>query len=119
LLVDDNVDSANGLAKVLRLWGCVVHSAHDGFEALRQAPSIHPDVVLLDIGLPGLDGYAVARALRQEAHLSDTMLVALTGYGQEEDQRRSKEAGFDLHMTKPVNLKTLKDLLASRGDGRR
>jgi two-component system, chemotaxis family, CheB/CheR fusion protein len=112
LVVDDNVDTAESLALLLRLKGHEVETAHDGPAALETAGSFHPEVVLLDIGLPGLDGYQVAGQLRQRRRTARALLVALTGYGQEEDQYLAREAGFDHHLTKPVDLPVLYELLA-------
>lgn len=112
MLVDDNVDAAESLALLLRLWGHEVAVANDGPTALRTAEAHHPQVALLDIGLPGMDGYELARRLRQQADQEPTVLVALTGWGQEEDRRRSQEAGFDHHLVKPVDLSALQELLA-------
>ena len=103
LVVDDNVDGALMLARLLRGWGHQVAVAHDGDTAIELARDQPFDVVLLDIGLPGMDGYEVAQALRGQAGLDQTLLVALTGYGQDEDRRRSAEAGFDHHLVKPVD----------------
>jgi two-component system CheB/CheR fusion protein len=112
LVVDDNVDTAESMALLLRLRGHEVDVAYDGLAALETAGSFHPEVVLLDIGLPGLDGYQVARRLRQGRRTAGALLVALTGYGQEEDQHRAREAGFNHHLTKPVDLPVLYELLA-------
>ena len=112
LVVDDNVDTAESLALLLRLRGHDVETAHDGTAALKKAGSFHPEVVLLDIGLPGLDGYQVAGRLRRRKRTAKALLVALTGYGQEEDQRLAREAGFDHHLTKPVDPLTIYELLA-------
>ncbi len=87
--------------------------AHDGPTALHQFESIDPGFVLLDIGLPGMDGYEVARSIRERANSGRTVLVALTGYGREEDRRRSREAGFDHHLVKPVEFDTVLSLLES------
>jgi PAS domain S-box-containing protein len=114
LVIDDNVDAADSLAMLLRLASCEVRVAHDGPQALEIAPSFGPEVVLLDIGLPGLNGYEVARQLRAIPQFNRTLLIALTGYGQEEDRRRSFEAGFDHHLVKPVDLATLEGLLRTR-----
>jgi DNA-binding response OmpR family regulator len=111
LVVDDNADAAESLAVLLRLWGHDVQTAHDGLSGLKAALSDRPAVALLDIGLPGLDGYELARRLR--AQLGPALrLVAVTGYGQEEDRRRSLEAGFDAHLVKPADLDELHALLA-------
>ncbi|HEX9945131.1 MAG TPA: PAS domain-containing protein [Thermoanaerobaculia bacterium] len=112
LVVDDNEDSAESLAVWLRLIGHDARTAHDGPRALEMAMEFHPEVVLLDIGMPGMNGYDVARRLRQEPATQKAMIVAMTGWGQEEDRRRSQEAGFDRHLVKPVDPKGLNDLLA-------
>ncbi|WP_412069258.1 PAS domain S-box protein [Rubrivirga sp. IMCC43871] len=112
LVVDDNEDAARMSAMLLRMWGHEVRVAHDGPAALERAAGFHPHVILLDIGLPGMDGYEVARHVRQTSHLQSTRLVAVTGYGQDSDRRRSEEAGFDVHLTKPVEPAVLKGLLA-------
>ncbi|HEX5718385.1 MAG TPA: ATP-binding protein, partial [Thermoanaerobaculia bacterium] len=111
LVVDDNVDSADSLALLLRLRGHEVEAVYDGHTALERAVSSQSDVIVLDIGLPGLDGYQVASELRKLPQTAKALLVALTGYGQEEDQRRAREAGFDHHLTKPVAPQVLYDLL--------
>jgi PAS domain S-box-containing protein len=115
LVVDDNVDAAESIGTLLRLWGHEVRLAHTGPEALEAAGVYHPEVVVLDIGLPGINGHEVARRLRQQPGTERTVLVALTGYGQDEDRRRSMEAGFDHHLTKPVQPETLEELLAAIG----
>lgn len=107
LVVDDNVDAAESIAMILRVSGYDVRCVFDGPSVLRAAQTYHPDVVVLDIGLPGLSGYDVARTLRKEPEFKRTPIVALTGYGQDEDRRRAKEAGFDFHMTKPVDPEQL------------
>jgi PAS domain S-box-containing protein len=113
LLVEDNVDAADALAELLRLWGHEVEVAHDGAKAVRSAGAIRPDVVLLDIGLPGMDGYQVADALRRLPELQGALIVALTGYGQESDRQRSARAGFDYHLVKPVDLEELRRLVST------
>ncbi|HZT80802.1 MAG TPA: ATP-binding protein, partial [Gemmataceae bacterium] len=112
LVVDDNADAAESLAMLLRLKGHDVRLAHDGPSALRAAHDRPPDVAVLDIGLPGMSGYDLAKALRQEAGLDRALLVALTGYGHDEDRRRSAAAGFDHHLVKPVEPEALQALLA-------
>jgi CheY-like chemotaxis protein len=111
LVVDDNEDTAESLALLLRLWGHTVFVAHDGPEALEVARVHQPEVVLLDLGLPGMDGYEVARRLGG-SDPRRPLLWAMTGYAQEEDRRRSKEAGFDQHLVKPVDPDALEMLLA-------
>ena len=113
LIVDDSEDGAESLAMLLQLGGHETHIAHDGVEAIEAAQKLRPDVVLLDIGLPRLNGYEVCHRLRKEPWAKDLMLVALTGWGQEEDRHRSKEAGFDAHLVKPVDHDALLRLLAS------
>ncbi|HWP46186.1 MAG TPA: PAS domain S-box protein [Candidatus Limnocylindrales bacterium] len=114
LVVDDNVDAATTLSELIKLWGHEVYTAYDGPSAVEAALTYLPDIVLLDIGLPGMDGYEVARQLRQEPRLSKTLLIALTGYGQEKDQQYSQEVGFDQHFTKPVDIPTLQRILGSQ-----
>jgi PAS domain S-box-containing protein len=111
LVVDDNGDAAESLALLLQTIGHETRVAHDGPGALKEAETFGPDVVLLDIGLPGMDGYEVARRLRRLEPARSALLVAVTGYGQDEDRRRSKEAGFDHHFVKPVDPATLADVL--------
>ena len=112
LVVDDNVDSAQSLSILLKLKGHEVHMAHSGQEALELAARHHPEVVLLDIGLPGMNGYEVARVLRSRPETEKAQLIALTGFGQEDDRRRAMEAGFDSHLTKPVDLEVLYSMIA-------
>ncbi len=115
LVVDDNVDAARSLARLLsRLYGQDVRVAHDGPEALAEAETFLPEVVLLDIGLPGMDGNEVARIMRGRAEFRDTLLVALTGWGQESDMERSRAAGFDHHLVKPANPEIIRSLLIGR-----
>jgi CheY-like chemotaxis protein len=112
LVVDDLRDAADSLALLLRLMGHDVRVAYDGPTALLVACSFKPDVVLLDLCLPGMDGYEVARRLQEQVGLPDCLLVAATGLGQEEDHRRSREAGFDRLLLKPLDLAELEGLLA-------
>ena len=111
LVVDDNRDAAHSLAVMLRLGGHQVEVAHDGPQALGLAERLRPDVVLLDIGMPGMSGFDVARRLRASPWGRDVMLVAQTGWGQDEDRQRSREAGFDVHLTKPVDHAALMRLM--------
>jgi len=112
LVVDDSEDAALSLAKLLRQSGHEVRVAHDGPSALAVARGDPPEVAFLDIGMPGMDGCELARRLRQEAGLRGALLVALTGWGQEEDRKRTREAGFDHHLTKPADPEALHRLLA-------
>ncbi|MES1244278.1 MAG: ATP-binding protein [Acidobacteriota bacterium] len=113
LIVDDNRDAAESLALLLQFSGYDVQTVHDGLSALRAIDDYRPAVALLDIGMPGMDGYEVARRVREKPELQDIVLVALTGWGQEEDRRRSTQAGFDRHLVKPVDPEVLQGLLAS------
>ena len=119
LVVDDNIDAAESLAMVLRIGGHEVEVANDGDTAIRAAQTFGPDVVFLDIGIPGKNGYEVARLLRQSPGAERLFLVALTGWGTDEDRARSKEAGFDHHLTKPAELRSVDRLLAEVAAGRR
>lgn len=111
LIIEDNVDAATTLGMLLELLGHRAHVAHDGTAGVQAARDLRPDAVICDIGLPGaLDGYGVAQVLRAE--LPSALLVALTGYGQEDVQRRARAAGFDLHLTKPVEAQVLERILA-------
>jgi PAS domain S-box-containing protein len=111
LVVEDDHDSAQSLAMLLKLWGHRVEVALDGTRALDSARSFGPEIVLLDIGIPGMDGYEVAGRLRSE-HGADLKLVALTGYGREDDRKRAHDAGFDWHLTKPLEPPRLREMLA-------
>ena len=113
LVVDDNHDSATSLATFLQLLGNETHTAFDGVEALEMATALQPDVVLLDIGMPKLNGYEVARRIRAQPWGEHAILVAVTGWGQDEDQRKAREAGFDCHLVKPVDPASLMTTLAS------
>lgn len=115
LVVDDNKDSADSLGMLLRLKANEIRTAYDGMEAVKVAETFRPELVLLDIGLPKLNGYDVARRIRQQPWGRDVILVALTGWGQDEDRRRSQEAGFNFHIVKPVELAALEGLLAGSG----
>ncbi|MFN3652725.1 MAG: ATP-binding protein [Armatimonadota bacterium] len=114
LVIEDNRDAAETLADMLDLFGYEVAQAYSGPEGLDAAARFHPDVVLCDIGLPGMSGLEVAQALRRDPELGHARLVAVTGYGQHEDVRRTREAGFDHHLTKPIDPETLRSLLESR-----
>jgi CheY-like chemotaxis protein len=112
LVVDDNRDSATSLALLLKLMGNQTETAYDGLQAVEAAEKFRPEIILLDIGLPKLNGYEAARKIRDQPWSKDVVLVALTGWGQDEDRQRSKEAGFSVHLVKPVELSALKNLLA-------
>jgi signal transduction histidine kinase/ActR/RegA family two-component response regulator len=118
LVVDDNVDAADSLSLVLQLTGHATRTAHDGPAALELAKAFSPDVVLLDIGLPGLYGYEVARRLRDDPMTAGAMVIAVSGYGLDSDRERSREAGFDHHLTKPVDYEELRGLLAGSRSGK-
>jgi len=115
LVADDNEDSAETLSLLLQSMGHEVRSAHDGLRAVEEAEDFRPDVALLDIGMPGLDGYEVARRIRARPWGAGVVLIALTGWGEDEDRRRSREAGFDRHLLKPVDINPLRDALATPG----
>ena len=115
LVVDDNHDAVETLAMLLGLWGHDVRLAADGPSAVETAAAHRPDVVLLDISLPGMSGYEVAERLRANPELRETVLVAMTGYGQAEDKKETREAGFTLHLVKPVEPDVLQKLLADLG----
>ena len=111
LIADDNEDSAMTLAMILKIMGSEVCTAHDGMEAVEVATAFRPDVILLDIGMPRLNGYEACRRIREQPWGEKIVLVALTGWGQDEDKRRSQEAGFTHHMVKPIDPAVLKKLL--------
>jgi len=113
LLVDDNVDAVASLSLLLQLGAHTTQVAHTGAEALRLVAEFKPDIVLLDLGLPGMNGYEVARAIRSKPELGRPFLVAVTGWGAPEDRLRSKQAGLDEHLTKPVDISVIELLLAS------
>jgi len=113
LVVDDNVDAAEALSRVLRLQDQQVRVAHDGHAALQMAIAMQPEIVFLDLELPKMNGLEVARRLRAEWPTRPPLLIATTGFGQEEDRRRSAAAGFDHHLVKPIDPHVLRSLLAS------
>jgi len=116
LVVDDNPDSADSLALLLALEGHDPHVARDGPQALERAEALRPEAVLLDIGLPGLNGYEVCRRLRAEPWGEEMAIIALTGWGQDEDRRRSASAGFDGHLVKPATISDVSRALAKAID---
>ena len=107
LIVDDNVDSAQSLAMLLDMSGHETHTAHDGVEALARAERLQPEIVLLDIGLPGRNGYEVCRAIREQPWGRSMVVIALTGWGHDDDRRKAEQAGFDSHVVKPVDFDAL------------
>jgi CheY-like chemotaxis protein len=113
LVVDDNTDAAESLAMLLEVRGNEVRVAYDGLEALDKEAEFRPDVVLLDIGMPKMSGYEVAKRIRA-ARGAAVMIVAITGWGQEDDRRRAREAGFDHHFTKPVDYEALIELIEAK-----
>ena len=116
--MDDNRDAATSLAMLLRMLGNDVQTANDGPTALKLLESFHPQVVLMDLGMPGMSGFDVARQARAIPHCQDAVFIALTGWGQDEDRRRSRDAGFDHHLLKPVNFGAL-EVLLTEAQGRR
>jgi CheY-like chemotaxis protein len=115
LVVDDNVDAAESLRMVLAMMGHQVHTRYSGADALKASTEHQPDVILLDIGLPGLTGFQVAEQVRGTPGMEGIALVAITGYGQQEDHQKSKQAGFDYHLVKPVDPQQLQQLLTTLG----
>src|ERR687888_1648827 len=113
LVVDDNEDSVESLAMLLRMLGHEVATANDGEQALTVAEGFRPDVAILDIGLPKLNGYDLAKQMRARPWARDVVLVALTGWGQDQHRRRSAESGFNHHLTKPVELEVLQQILTA------
>jgi CheY-like chemotaxis protein len=111
LAVDDNQDAVDTLAMLLDHLGAEVRVANDGQAALAMLDAWRPDMILLDIGMPGMDGYEVAQRIRQQPQYEDIKIIALTGWGQEDDRRRSRDSGFDHYLTKPVDLNALEALL--------
>jgi CheY-like chemotaxis protein len=111
LVVDDNIDSADSIAMLLQVSGHEVRVTYSGQDGLDMAGKYLPEIVLLDIGLPGIDGYEVARRLRQHPDLKKVKLIAVTGYGQDADRLQSQEAGFDYHLVKPVDSQKLEEVL--------
>lgn len=113
LVADDNKDAAQALSEILNALGNDARAAYDGLQALEMASSFRPEVVVLDIGMPRLNGHDTARRMRAQPWGRDIVLIALTGWGQEEDKRLSREAGFDHHLVKPIELASLEKLLAT------
>jgi len=117
LVVDDNKDGADSLAMMLRMLGNDVSAAYDGATALQRIAADPVEVVLLDIGMPKMNGYEVAKRIRADHADRKILLIALTGWGQDDDKRQAMESGFDVHMTKPVELAALRTLLAESASG--
>ncbi|HXS20349.1 MAG TPA: response regulator [Steroidobacteraceae bacterium] len=113
LVVDDNRDAAESMSMLLEMWGHEVAYAYDGPSALETAEQWQPEAVFLDIGLPGMDGYEVAERLRELPQAKGAVLIAITGYGQEDDRQRSQRAGIDHHLVKPVAPDALRSLIDS------
>jgi CheY-like chemotaxis protein len=113
LVVDDNRDAAQSLALFLKLSGHDSHVAHDGLEAVEKAARLSPDLILLDIGLPKINGFEAARRIREQSQGNAPVLVAVTGWGQESDRQRSRDAGFNAHLVKPVDTAVLANLLGA------
>ena len=111
-MADDNQDSADSLAMMLKIMGNEVRTANDGLQAVDVAAAFRPEVILLDIGMPKLNGYEACRRIREQPWSEKVILIALTGWGQDDDRRRSREAGFNHHMVKPVDPAALEKLLA-------
>ena len=115
LVVEDNPDGLETLVALLEMLGHEVAGAADGRQAVQRAAEFRPQVVLLDLGLPVMDGFEVARTLRQDSRFEDVFIAALTGWGADGDRRRTADAGFDAHLTKPVDLPALEAVLARSG----
>jgi CheY-like chemotaxis protein len=115
LVVDDNVDAAAMLAALIRQLGHEVEIVHDGSAALRAVEGYRPEVILLDIGMPGMNGFEVAQRLRELGRVPRLRIVAVTGWGKPEDRQRSREAGFDMHLIKPVELSEIQQALLLNG----
>ncbi|HET9108408.1 MAG TPA: response regulator [Steroidobacteraceae bacterium] len=113
LVVDDNKDAAESMSMLLEMWGHEVAFAYDGPSALETAQRWQPEAIFLDIGLPGMDGYELAERMREMPQAKDAMLIAITGYGQEDDRLRSRKAGIDHHLVKPVAPDALLSLIDS------
>jgi CheY-like chemotaxis protein len=112
LVADDNPDGADSLALIVRAFGCSVRAVYDGPAAVRETQDFQPDIVFLDLGMPGMDGLEAARRIRGLPAGQRAMLVAVTGWGQERDRQATREAGFDVHVVKPADPLALRDLIA-------
>jgi len=118
LVVDDNEDQAQSLGMLMRVLGHEIQLAYDGPSAVEAARTFVPDIALIDIGIPGINGYEVARRIREMPHLKNVVLVAQTGWGHDDDRARSRDAGFDHHLIKPLDLAELQRILATGGSSR-
>jgi two-component system OmpR family response regulator len=114
LLVDDSVDAAEAMSMLLETLGHEVRTMHDGPSALAMVDEFAPDVVILDIGLPGMNGFEIARELRTREATRNVLMIALTGYGDASDRRQAHEAGFDHHLVKPVSFTTIENMIIDR-----
>jgi len=112
LVVDDNRDTADGLARLINGFGYEARAVYGGEDAIRETAAFQPDMALVDIGMPDLDGYETVKRIRQERGNVHVIIVAVTGWSRDEDKRRAYEAGFDLHVAKPMDVEKLKQLLA-------
>ncbi len=112
LIVDDNIDILMSMEILLDVMGYIVETESNGLEAIETARTFYPDLILMDIGMPQLNGYAVAKEIRKQSWGEKIFIVALTGWGQEQDKQDAKEAGFDFHITKPIKMDRLEKLLA-------
>jgi CheY-like chemotaxis protein len=112
LVVEDNTDVRDGLVELCQMWGHEVFTAGEGYEGVRLALEQRPDIAFIDIGLPGIDGYEVARRVRNDASGKDLLLIALTGYGSREQKARALDSGFDHHVVKPVDTKLIQDFVS-------
>ena len=119
LVVDDNVDGAEAIAALFELEGHATEVVHNGMLVIAAARRSLPNLILMDLGLPGLDGFAVATQIRLEPLLSGTLLVALTGWGRDADKKAAMDAGFDLHLLKPISMDELRELIARASQQRR
>lgn len=115
LIVEDDPDTAQALSDLLTMLGCETRVARNGIEAVQKAIRFRPKIVLLDIGLPGMNGYDVAQLLRLEPEISSVLIVAISGYGEPEDKQNAYKVGIDLHVTKPVQPSFLKELISVYG----
>jgi CheY-like chemotaxis protein len=116
LVIDNDHDVADSFALLLGLFGCEVRTAYDGFASISTLVEFEPEIVLLDLGMPGMNGYETAHRIRELPEGRKILLVAVTGWGQDGDRERTREAGFDLHLTKPASIEAIERLLGRKGD---